>query len=131
MPKLLSLVICMAGVTWLTVLAASLIRARGWTLPGMMIASGNRENLPECTPFAGRAERTAKNTMENFVFFSAIALVAQIAGTVNVSVLHGAELFFWARLVYIPVYWIGIAYVRTAVWAVSMAGLGIMLSAMF
>ena len=35
----------------------------------------------------------------------------------------GAQLFFWARLVYAPVYLAGVPWVRTAVWLVSIVGL--------
>ena len=72
MTPTLKLVIYMALLTWLTLLAASLIRARAWTFAGTMIAFGNRDNLPAATALAGRAERTARNTLENFVLFAAI-----------------------------------------------------------
>ena len=130
MTKLLSLVVYMAAVTWLLLLAASLIRAKGWTLEGTKIAMGNRDQLPEATPFAGRAERTARNTLENFALFAALALVAHVAGVQTPRVLLGAELFFWSRLAYIAVYYIGIPYLRTAVWAVGIAGLAMMASAL-
>jgi uncharacterized MAPEG superfamily protein len=126
--RTLTLVVYMAIVTWLALLAASLIRAKGWTLPGFLIALGNRDNLPDASALAGRAERTARNTLENFVLFAAIALVAQVAGASNPRVVLGAELFFWSRLLFIPVYYAGIVYVRTAVWLVGIAGLAIMIT---
>lgn len=129
MTETLTLVICMAIVTWLTLLAAGLFRAKAWTFQGTMIAFGNRDNLPEATPLAGRVERTARNTAENFVFFAVIALVAHAAGATSASVATGAEIFFWARLLYIPVYYAGIVYLRTAIWLVSIIGLGMMISA--
>lgn len=129
MTRTLTLVIYMAVLTWLTLLVASLIRARGWTFRGTLIALGNRDNLPEATPFAGRAERTARNTFENFVLFAAIALVAHAAGATSPKVATGAEIFFWARVLYIPVYWAGIAYLRTAIWVVSIVGLATMVLA--
>ncbi|MGO9932710.1 MAG: MAPEG family protein [Steroidobacteraceae bacterium] len=125
----LTLVVYMAFVTWLTLLAASLIRARGWTPAGTKIALGNRDNLPEATPLAGRAQRTATNTLENFIFFAVIALVAQAAGNTSPRIVTGAEMFFWARIVYIPVYYAGIVYLRTAVWLVSIVGLAFMVCA--
>jgi uncharacterized MAPEG superfamily protein len=130
MTRLLSLVVYMAAITWLLLLAASLIRARGWTLEGMKVAMGNRENLPEATPFAGRADRTARNTLENFVLFAALALVAHVSATQSPRVLLGAEIFFFARLVFIVVYYIGIPYLRTVVWTVGFAGLAMMASAL-
>jgi uncharacterized MAPEG superfamily protein len=122
----LTLVVYMGIVTWLTLLAASLIRAKGWTPAGTKIALGNRDNLPETTPLAGRAQRTATNTLENFVLFAVIALVAQAAGNTSPRIVTGAEMFFWARIAYIPVYYAGIAYLRTAVWVVSIIGLAFM-----
>jgi uncharacterized MAPEG superfamily protein len=131
MDRTLTLVLYTAVLTWATLLAASLIRAKGWTPAGAMLAFGNRDDIPAATPFAGRAERTARNTAENFVLFAVIALVAHAAGvSAHPRVVTGAEWFFWARVVYIPVYYAGIRFLRTAVWAVSIAGLGMMLSAL-
>ena len=131
MNQLLVTVVCMAALTWFTLLAASLIRVNGWTPRGMLLAFGNRDNLREASAVAGRAERTARNTLENFVLFAALALVAQAAGAANERVILGAHIFFWARIAYIPVYVAGITYVRTAVWLVSIIGLGLMLAGMF
>jgi uncharacterized MAPEG superfamily protein len=130
MTSTLTLVIYMAILTWLALLAASLIRAKGWTLPGMMIAMGNRDNLPEATPFAARADRTARNTVEGFILFAAIALTAHAAGIASPRIALGAEVFFWSRVLYIPIYYAGIAYLRTVVWTVGVAGLATMISAL-
>lgn len=130
MPKLLSLVICMTLLTWATALLASLIRARAWTPRGLMLAMGNRANMPEATPLAGRAQRAAANSLENLVFFAAIALVAQVGGAANERVLLGAEVFLWARVAFLGVYLVGVPYLRTGVWAVSIGGLGLMLLGM-
>ena len=105
-----------------------MIRVKGWTFGGTMLAVGNRENLPAASAFAGRAERAAQNTLENFVLFAAIALVAHAAGATNPKVALGAQVFFWARVVYLPVYYAGIAYLRTAVWVVSIIGLAMMIA---
>jgi uncharacterized MAPEG superfamily protein len=50
-------------------------------------------------------------------------LVAHVAGKANGATALGSELFFWARLVYVPVFVIGIPWMRTVVWAVSVVGL--------
>ena len=129
MTTTLTLVVCMAVFSWAAVLAVSMIRVKGWTFGGSMLAVGNRENLPAASAFAGRAERAAQNTLENFVLFAAIALVAHAAGATDPKVALGAQVFFWARVVYLPVYYAGIAYVRTAVWVASIIGLAMMLAA--
>jgi uncharacterized MAPEG superfamily protein len=126
MTPVLELVVCMAILTWLTLLAAGLIRARAWTLAGTLLAFGNRDNLPQASPFAGRAERTACNTLENFVLFAAIALIAHAANATNPQVLLGAQIFVWSRVAFIPVYYAGIIYLRTAIWLVSIVGLAMM-----
>ena len=114
---------------WLLRVMASLVRVNAWTLPGFLLALGNRDKLPDSTALAGRAQRTATNTLENFVLFAAVALVAQAAGLgTNARLTLGAEIFFWARLVYIPVYLVGIAYLRTGVWFVSIIRLEMMVA---
>jgi len=130
MPKLMSLVVCMTVLAWLSALMASLIRARAWTPKGLMLAMGNRDHMPEATPLAGRAQRAAANTLENLLFFAALALAAQAAGAANERVLLGAQVFLWARVVFLAVYLAGIPYLRTAVWTVSIVGLGMMLIGM-
>jgi uncharacterized MAPEG superfamily protein len=42
----------------------------------------------------------------------------------------GAQLYFWARLLYVPVYAAGIAYLRTLIWLTSLAGIVILLAAL-
>jgi uncharacterized MAPEG superfamily protein len=83
----------------------------------------NRENLPELTDWAGRAQRAHRNMLENLPLFIGLVLVAHVAGRANPMTLLGAQLFFWARLVYAVVYVAGVPWVRTAVWAVSAVGL--------
>lgn len=116
-------------ITWALLMVASMVRVKGWTPSGLMLAMGNRESLPPHTPFSGRAERTAHNTKENLLLFAALALLAHAAGKSGAQVDQGAEIFFWARIVYIPVYLLGIAYVRTVVYGISLWGLGLIVLA--
>jgi uncharacterized MAPEG superfamily protein len=90
---------------------------------GLPALAGNRDNLPAIEGWAGRAQRAHRNMLENFVLFAALVLVAQVAGKANAMTALGANLFFWARLVYAPVYLIGIPWVRTGVWGLSLVGL--------
>lgn len=128
MTTLLQLVAYMTVLTWISILVASLLRNREWTLEGMKIGFSNRDQLPEATPLGGRAVRAATNTLENFLLFVALALTAQVAGLGEEATL-GAQVFVWARVVYLPVYWAGITYVRSLVWGVGAAGLVMMLLA--
>ena len=90
---------------------------------GLPTLAGNREKMPEIAGWAGRAERAHRNMLQSLVLFAALVLVAQAAGKLDPTTALGAELFFWGRLAYAAVYLIGLPWVRTAVWAVSIVGL--------
>ena len=101
-----------------------LIAVSGATLEvGLPTLAGNREPKPEPTGWAGRAQRAHFNMLESLVLFAALALVAVVAQKANAVTANGAQLFFWARLVYALVYIAGVPWVRTAVWGVSVVGL--------
>jgi uncharacterized MAPEG superfamily protein len=61
--------------------------------------------------------------LESLVIFAALVLVAQFSGKTNLGTAFGAQLFFWARLAYAPVYIIGIPWLRTGLWVISFVGL--------
>ena len=109
-------------LTLLMVLVASAFCAKVWEPGGPMVAFGNREGLAAPVGMAGRADRASKNQLEAMVMFLAVVLAAGIADKTSQAAL-GATIFFWARLVYWPVYLAGIVYLRTAVWFVSIIGL--------
>jgi uncharacterized MAPEG superfamily protein len=90
---------------------------------GLGMLAGNREGLPELTSFAGRAQRAHRNMLESLPLFIALVLVAQTAGKTNSATLIGAELFFWGRLAHWLIYTIGIPWLRTLAWIVSVIGL--------
>ncbi len=95
---------------------------------GLPALAANREGLAACTGWAGRTARAHHNMLENLVLFAALVLVAVAAGRTNSTTLLGAQLFFWARLVYALVYLAGIPWLRTAVWLVSVVGLALIFS---
>ncbi|HXZ50414.1 MAG TPA: MAPEG family protein [Burkholderiales bacterium] len=92
---------------------------------GLLTLVGNREKFPEITGWGGRAARAHRNMAENLVLFAALVLAAVVAGKTNSMTLLGAQLFFWARLAYAVVYLIGIPWLRTGVWTVSVVGLAL------
>ena len=92
---------------------------------GLPALAGNREGLAPCTGWAGRAARAHHNMLESLVLFAALVLVAALAGKTNAMTLLGAQLFFWARVAYLVVYLVGIPWLRTGVWTVSVVGLAL------
>ena len=98
---------------------------------GLPTLAGNRENMPPLAGWAVRAQRAHLNMLESLAIFAIVVLVAEAAGRLNETTALGATLFFWARLVYTVVYLAGIPWVRTAVWAVSIAGILLVFSQLF
>lgn len=116
----------MTLVVWavlLTVVQAVVAVQGAMMQVGLPALAGNRDGLPEIKGWGGRAARAHRNMIENLVLFAALVLVAVAAGKTNDMTLLGAQVFFWARLVYALVYIAGIPWLRTGVWAVSVVGL--------
>lgn len=116
----LQLLVCAVALTVIQVVVA----ATGATLQvGLPPLAGNREGLPEVTGWAGRAQRAHRNMLENLVLFAALVLVAHAAGRENDMTALGAQIFLWSRAAYAVVYIIGIPWLRTALFGVSVVGL--------
>lgn len=129
MTALLELTVYFTIWTLVSVVLGAAIRNQEWTKEGRDIGLGNRDNLQEATPMGGRAERAAKNSIEAAVFFVPLALIANAAG-LDAEVMVGAQVAFWARIAYVPIYIAGIKYLRSLVWIVGVVGYGMMISAM-
>ena len=129
MTALLELTVYFTVWTLIAVVVGAAIRNQEWTKEGRDIGLGNRDNLNEATPMGGRAERAARNSIEAAVFFVPLALVANAAG-LDAEVLLGAQIAFWARIAYVPIYIAGIKYLRSLVWIIGVIGYGMMAAAM-
>jgi uncharacterized MAPEG superfamily protein len=127
--------------TELTMLAAScalglvyvlLAAALGTGQRGLAWNAGNRDGEARpLTGIAARALRAQANFLETFVFFAAAALAVVVSGRSSAHTVLGTQLYFWARAIYLPIYLIGIPYLRTVVWAISLWGILQLLEALF
>jgi uncharacterized MAPEG superfamily protein len=127
----LQLVAFAIALTWVMLFSAGVLRARAWTPAGLKVAFGNRHDTPATQPpWVDRADRAAKNMLENLPLFIGLVAVAHLGGRHTDRVDLGAHLFFWARVAYWPIYLAGIPVVRTLVWYVSIAGLALIFSAL-
>jgi len=99
---------------------------------GLSWAAGARdEGWPAIGKFGGRLERAYRNFVETFPFFLAAVLLAHSLGkSTPVSVL-GAQIYLWARLLYVPAYVIALPFVRTLVWGASFVGILMVLAAIW
>ncbi len=93
--------------------------------------AGNRSGEAPLNGAADRAGRASRNFLETFAFFAAAVLVVVVGQCTNSTTALGAQIYFWARVLYLPIYAAGIPYLRTLVWAVSVAGLLMVLSGVF
>jgi uncharacterized MAPEG superfamily protein len=85
---------------------------------------GARDQAPAPLGKLGaRFERALRNFLETFAFFAAAVLMAEILHRHNANTAIGAQVYFWARVAYVPAYGFGIPFVRTAVWGASLVGL--------
>ena len=75
----------------------------------------------------GRATRALGNYVENYGPFIAMALALIATGQAGGLGAAGATIWILARIVYLPIYLMGVIYVRTGLWAISVIGLLMML----
>jgi uncharacterized MAPEG superfamily protein len=118
-----------ALLAWFQLIAASLLRSRSWTPAGAQIAFGNRDDVPEPSPLAGRADRAARNMLEGLLLFTALVAAVRLGG--KPAPASATALFFWARAAYFAVYLAGIPYLRTVVWLAGIVALGQIAAAAF
>jgi uncharacterized MAPEG superfamily protein len=117
------------------ILALVQIGAAGMARTAELGAKWNAGPRDEATPppgrLAGRLMRAQANLFETLPLFAAAVIMAEIAGKTGTLTLWGAGLYFAARLVYLPLYALGVAYVRSLVWLVAAAGLVMVIAALF
>jgi uncharacterized MAPEG superfamily protein len=70
-----------------------------------------------------RAERAFRNFIESFPFFLGAVLMAQALDKHTATSALGAQLYFWARVAYVPAYIFGIPVLRTLLWTASFVGI--------
>lgn len=85
--------------------------------------AGPRDEGREPGVVGARSERALRNFLETFAAFAALALAVTVTGKADWWSGFGAALYFWARVVYLPLYLGGVPYFRSAVWLVSAAGI--------
>ncbi len=97
---------------------------------GIKYGLGPRDEQKPVTGIGGRVVRAFANYLQTFPFFAAAVLIAHLANRHSWMTVTGAHLYFWARLVYVPLYAAGIPVARTLAFLVSMAGIVLLLLAL-
>ena len=89
------------------------------------------EAMPPLNPLAGRMLRAQQNLFETLPLFIGAVLAAAVAGRLGMLTSIGAHLYFFGRLAYVPLYAIGVPYVRSLVWVAATVGLVLVIVGLF
>ena len=84
---------------------------------------GARDQTREPSVFADRAARTVRNQIEAVAVFAPLVIVAHLIGLSNSLTVWGAGMFLGSRVLFVPLYLLGVPYLRTLIWAVGFFGL--------
>lgn len=81
--------------------------------------------LPGDSPFddawAHRAYRAHMNAFEGIALFAPVAIGVHVTGTGTEATAIACQTYFWARLIYAPMYYFNVPVLRTAIWFVGLA----------
>lgn len=123
----------LALLAWATVLGLVHAVATGQftTLQhGLAYGLSPRDETKPLTGVGARVQRAFANYMQTFPFFAAAVLAAHAAGRHGWLTVAGAQLFFWARLAYVPLYAAGIPVARTVAFVLATLGIVLILLAL-
>ncbi|HEY2710608.1 MAG TPA: MAPEG family protein [Caulobacteraceae bacterium] len=98
-------------------------------LRGAVWNAGPRdEGQPPLGKYPGRAQRALENFKETYPAFIALALGLLVSGHTGGNGALGAWLWFGGRIAYLPLYILGVPWVRSVAYGVSFVGLIMMLT---
>ena len=85
------------------------------------------EALAPPNALTGRLVRAQANYAETFPIAAVALLGVVLAGRTSEWTALGGWIWLGARIVYLPLYWVGVPVVRTLVWTVSMVGVAMVI----
>ena len=94
-------------------------------------AAGARDEAMPISGVAARLDRAFRNFMETFPLFAAAVLAVVIAGKAGDLSLWGSALYVVCRALYAPIYAAGTYMIRSLVWTLSLAGIVMVVAALF
>lgn len=100
---------------------------------GLKWNAGPRDgDTPPLGKLAGRLMRAQANLFETLPIFAAAVIMAHITGKDGgMLTLVGTHLYLFGRIIYLPLYALGVAYLRSLAWIASLAGLVMVIAALF
>ncbi|MBV1686181.1 MAPEG family protein [Novosphingobium sp. G106] len=107
------------------IFAAAIVKTRQYGSEWNMGARD--EMLPPMEPLPGRLVRAQANFQETFPIAIAALIGVVIAGRTSEWTAIGGWIWLGTRVVYLPLYALGVPKVRTLIFMVSVIGLGMVL----
>lgn len=109
---------CVLGLVQIFIAAGASTQQRGmkWNL------SSRDGSVPPLTGAAGRMSRAVENFKETFPIFLAAVVVVQLLAKNSWASSLGVQIYFYARLLYFPIYALDVVVIRTAVFGLSLLG---------
>jgi uncharacterized MAPEG superfamily protein len=109
-------------IVYIAVQGALVVQLRG--LPWN--AGPRDEGQPPLGKYPGRAQRALENFKETYPAYIALALALSVTAETDGNGALGAWMWFVARIIYLPLYLLGIPWLRSVAYGVSLAGLVLM-----
>jgi uncharacterized MAPEG superfamily protein len=81
------------------------------------------DTAPLRSVMGGRLDRAFANFRETFPFFAASVLALAVLGRHSALTVWGSELYLVGRIIYLPLYALGIPVMRTLAWAIATIGI--------
>lgn len=107
----LTWVAALLAITWIPyILNAIMVR-------GLVDAVGYPAEPKPLAPWAQRMKAAHYNSVENLVLFATLVLIANAASISNETTVLMCQVYFWARVVHLVSYTLGIPWVRTLAFA--------------
>ena len=117
-------------LVWSVVLLIGYIVVQGAFVAPLRGAAWNAgprdEGQPALGKYPGRAQRALENFKETYPAFIALAVVLAITARTGGIGALGAWLWFAGRIAYLPLYLLGVPWLRSIAYGVSLAGLALM-----
>lgn len=84
---------------------------------------GPRDEDIQPVGVAGRLHRAQRNFLETFPLFATLVLVVHVSGRTGMASQWGASLYIVGRILFLPLYALGVPWLRTFSWNLATLGL--------
>ncbi len=81
---------------------------------------GPRDQTRELNGLAGRLARASTNNVTALAYFAPAVLVTPVHGQTTAAALLAAQIFLFARIVYVGFYALGVPWLRTISWGIGL-----------